>query len=651
MPRLNAGRENATFKDLTDAGVLNRGFELAHAIYLHRPADRRIALEILWEALRGVQVRLTAQQEADRHEPERPTKVRWSTIQWLQLLVYLKSEQFEKKQEAEGLVCEDDMIIRYIKHLLLITCRRNSFHICLGVCRLLYNYSAGETMAVYDMVFQDPDSSTKKSDAYYRARKNKLIEELELRFADFLRVCHGVRGEKRFESRLPSESIMKLTFESLTRFIPWGTQCELPRELDPWTAVNALQSSQTSQIHSLIDPNCLSILTKALKLPSPDKRLSLPRFHMLDDGGQDGPGYGTSSQGGLQDDEIAELKSRLLDQSDRRRKFVPDHLRILADGVQCAQLDLARSGVVRFDIEESVSLMEVWGSANGREVILANHVFSSLDETDSQVFRIRLEGGQEISLSISSSPESSTSFVGQLSYRETMPLRILSSWWRGRQGTDESLPKSKLLPAAAWGVAVVLVSVVIVAALYWGFSTKTELPQDLAKQGAPANEQPQVKITPGTPVSPNPRVSPTLEAPNTLAVRSPRVQARHPARAITREQSLASSTSLLSIKNIYIEPLGKDSFSQAVQKEVVDRLISQKRFSIVNNPDDADTALTKGSHADGGLVIEMVNPSGEVIWRSRRFSGTAPSIASRLVESLVRSIEAEERSMSTKPQQ
>jgi hypothetical protein len=283
MPRAKKVGDDSELRRLTEGAALQRAFQLSHSIYRFREQDRETALQIVWEALRGVGVRLVAQREADRHGPYKPTKVRWNTLQWFQLLLYYKSETHEKRQEAaaaENTLTQEDMIIRYVKHLVLATSRRNSFHITLGLTRLLYDYGTVEAMRIYDLIFQDPDASTKKADAYYRGRKNRLIAELAKRFGGLLRVTEETRGGKRFEAQPDSLQFADLAPQYLTHFTPWETSCALPTPLDTWASVHSLRGSQASQIHSLIHPPCFSRIVGALKLDPPERRLKLPFFFL-----------------------------------------------------------------------------------------------------------------------------------------------------------------------------------------------------------------------------------------------------------------------------------------------------------------------------------------------------------------------------------
>jgi hypothetical protein len=129
MPKAKPVRARYELRRMTEDGSLNQAFQLAHSIYRYKPSDRKIALNVVSDALSAVKVRLLAQHEADRHDPQRPTKVRWDTLQWFQLLIYLKSEAYEKQQEANQRtsLSEQDMTVRYLKHLILTTAGETHF--------------------------------------------------------------------------------------------------------------------------------------------------------------------------------------------------------------------------------------------------------------------------------------------------------------------------------------------------------------------------------------------------------------------------------------------------------------------------------------------------------------------------------------------
>ncbi|HKN83463.1 MAG TPA: hypothetical protein VJW17_08500, partial [Pyrinomonadaceae bacterium] len=286
-------------------------------------------------------------------------------------------------------------------------------------------------MSIYDFVFQDPDSSTRKADAYYRARKNKLIEELERRFHTFLRISQGVRGEKRFQSQDDSTQFAELVHEYLTYFTPWETHCELPKPLDTWIAIRGLQSSQASQIHSLIHPVCFSRIAKALKLDPPERRLSLPRFFFATEPTDNtAPPKDNPSISELTQEEIAEIRNRITDEERRRRKFMPRTLVVLADGIERARLNLAESNEIHLDVEEDVRLIELVGSSENGELLLASHLVMD-DEGDRhenrpQEYSLVLEGGQKISLSVLLLPlnaDNATTASVEIKYQETTPFR------------------------------------------------------------------------------------------------------------------------------------------------------------------------------------------------------------------------------------
>src|SRR5215813_2262163 len=131
-----------------------RAFQLAYFIH----GDRETALNIAAEAFAKLEVAAAAQDKrlyytptgrASRAERFR-TKVSVGELHLLQRLVYVESEPYER--HAEQSPDEEDMLIYFIKHLVRITVRRNSFYVTLGLSRLLHNYSTAETMEMYNVL-------------------------------------------------------------------------------------------------------------------------------------------------------------------------------------------------------------------------------------------------------------------------------------------------------------------------------------------------------------------------------------------------------------------------------------------------------------------------------------------------------------------
>jgi hypothetical protein len=99
---------------------------------------------------------------------------------------------------------QSDLVVFFIKHLVRITTRRNSFYVTLGLSRLLYNYTTAETMDLYNLVIQDPERV--HDDYYYRSRKGLLLKELKERFGELVEVAKGVRGEQRWRPAADSST-------------------------------------------------------------------------------------------------------------------------------------------------------------------------------------------------------------------------------------------------------------------------------------------------------------------------------------------------------------------------------------------------------------------------------------------------------------
>ncbi len=329
-----------------------RAFELAYFIH----GDKGVALRIAAEALAKLEVVAAAQDKrlyyrpvgrASRANGERfRNKVSVSDLPLLQRLVYVESEPHERRDEEASPPTpdEEDMLIRYIKHLAQITTRRNSFHVTLGLSRLLYNYSTAETMELHRVVAQDADRV--REDSHYRARKAQLMKELKERFGDRLTVIRGPRGEERFQTEDCDRA--DLARECLRMFTPWDTDCEIPDRFDPFVEEIAALSFkgddpdeeheiEVKRFHAAMHPDCFERLTASLNFAPPGERLATPSFLMPkeDDKNRNkrgSPPWRSRRPSRLDEAELNAIKILLDERSASRKRAVAGMLRILVNG-------------------------------------------------------------------------------------------------------------------------------------------------------------------------------------------------------------------------------------------------------------------------------------------------------------------------------
>src|SRR5215475_5352009 len=275
--------------------AIARAFQLAYFIH----GDKETALKIVTEAFAKLEVAAAAQDKRLYYTPtgraaraERfRTKVSVGELHLLQRLVYVESEPYERRaeQSPDGeSPDEEDMLIHFIKHLVRITVRRNSFYVTLGLSRLLHNYSTAEAMEMYNVLVQDPGRV--RDDYYYRSRKGRLMKELKERFGDRLRVTRGARGEERFQTDDTPGRHAELARECLQEFTPWSTECAIPAGLDPLVEVirnlafdgsdpDREHAIEVNRFHAALHPDCFARLAAGLKFAAPDGRRRLAARH------------------------------------------------------------------------------------------------------------------------------------------------------------------------------------------------------------------------------------------------------------------------------------------------------------------------------------------------------------------------------------
>ncbi|HYC91728.1 MAG TPA: hypothetical protein VEO54_21090 [Thermoanaerobaculia bacterium] len=188
----------------------------------------------------------------------------------LQFLVFSESEPFERSDEGRGGATQAAVATRYVKHLVSVSARRNSFHAALALCRLLFGYSTAETMEIYGALLHERDYV--KEDYYYRARKRLLMREIEQRFSGVTRT-RGPRSEERFAATHDQRPWREVVLAALTACTPWGSGCVDPRTLN---GRGDAEHPEVDRLHALIHPPCFRALTAHAGVAPPELRWAVP---------------------------------------------------------------------------------------------------------------------------------------------------------------------------------------------------------------------------------------------------------------------------------------------------------------------------------------------------------------------------------------
>ncbi|HEV8168904.1 MAG TPA: hypothetical protein VGP59_06135, partial [Pyrinomonadaceae bacterium] len=497
----------------------------------------------------------------------------------------------------------------------------------LGVSRLLHSYSTLETMEIYNAVIGEPERV--KDDYYYRSRKAVLMHEMYQRFGELIRVCRQRRGEERFETQQGSTEQRSLVRECLRLFTPWDTQCPVPRDFDPFkTVITSLISKssadenrvEVNRIHAVLHPNCFERLVAAFGYGAPDERMELPRFFSHNEDDQSPPRQRSAPED-LNAEELAEINNMLGEQARRRRRSSPDAvIRIVVDGVDRARLNPAEESSISFSVEDDAELIEFKTTDASGELLLATHLITSSRE---DVSSIRLEGGQDLSLSITRRGE--TDLLIKFGYRETATRRAVRLWWH----------RFNLRSSWVSAPRIVAVSVVIICvASYLGY-VRLRTRQTVGPEQIVQTTQPPVTKVPGA-------VSVPVKAPSPQRIKrnkSNKVPADVPvpdAADETRSGNVVANLTLKEVKKVYIEIRGD---ADELRSNVIERLNSSGIVA-VTTADEADAAL-KIVVSQNEASARLVNARGTVLWPVtgvHRYTGDAAKLASEIVKDLLSEI-------------
>ncbi len=654
--------------------VLNKAYRLAY--FLHQ--EQGVAGRIVAAATLKLNVAMAVQSKRlyyipvgrfSRGESRRTDGIRnkalFSDLHLLQRLVYVESEPYERQKERAAQVTppgvlavgdpasEEDLLVYFIKHLVRITTKRNAFYVTLGVSRLLHSYSTLETMEIYNAVIGEPERV--KDDYYYRSRKAVLMHEMSERFGQLIRACRQRRGEERFETQPGSSELRSLARECLRLFTPWDTQCHVPRDFDPLKSIIASLTSKSSadeneievnRIHAVLHPDCFERLVAAFGYSPPEERMEFPRF-FSDETDDDSPPRQRRAPADLSAEELTEINHMLDEQSGRRRRSSPTAvMRIMVDGVERGRLNPAEQSSISFSAEEDAEIIEVKTTDSHGDLLLATHLLTSYGK-DAHVSSIRLEGGQDLSLSITRrqiEANGDADLLVKFGYRETAPRRVARLWWQRLR--LRLSPKHDPNSSSMWGGAGILVgSLVLVICLtsylvYLGLRVRQKSgpaqsnaaqatspsPEVLAQVNNNRINAPEQATPKASQPSPRPKSDKTRTQPSDEGV----------AADLTRGENAVRNLKLSEVKKVYIEIRGDAVFNE-LRSNLIERLNSSGVVTAVTNPDEADAAL-KIVISQTGTSALLVNARGTVLWPkaggARHYSGDTNKVVSEIVRDL-----------------
>jgi len=423
--------------------------------------------------------------------------------------------------------------------------------------------------------------------------------------------------------------LRSLVRECLRLFTPWDTQCSVPRDFDPLKSVIAALTSKSgadeneievNRIHAVLHPDCFERLVSAFGYSPPDERMELPRFFM-DQSDDQSPPQQRSAPAELSAEELAEINHMLDEQAGRRRGSSPTAvIRIMVDGIERGRLNPAEQSSISFSAEEDAEVIEVKSTDSSGDLLLATHVLSSFNDA-AIVSSIRLEGGQDLSLSIT---RRQNDLLVTFGYRETAPRRAASLWWHRQKLRFR--PEQGMWSGAT--VSILAGSVVIICLVSYLAYVRSRLTDEPAQTIVAQNiqpTQPEQPVAQATVPARRPKPAKVSTSPTPAPPRE-----EDSAEDLTRGGNAVPNLTLKQVKKIYIEFRG----DAALRNDLVEGLNSSGVVTAATNADEADAAL-KIVVSQNSMSAVLVNARGTVLWpkdRRRRYSSASDIIKDLLSE-------------------
>lgn len=627
---------------------LERAYQLAFFILGSPEAAERIAIE----AVDRLQVAVATQDRRYYYIPQGSqrqlgrtsgarSKVNFSELHLLQRLIFDGTECEEKEQEAME-IDDHRLLIHFLKHLVRITIKRNSFYVSLGIARLLHRYSITEAISLHGLVMQNPGRA--KDNYYWRSRKSQLLQEMKTRFGDLLTLTRGAYGEERFIPRPNQARYADLVTLCLEQFMPWEIQCPLPQgEAHVSDRIPALDfdgddpdeehRTEVMRMHAVLHAQCFERLIAALRFDSPVTRLDLPEFF-----------HHTTHNQQFTEDSFQMIETKpmnpgamraKLEARQNQRRSLQQKLRavkILVDHQPRATLDLTTDNQIDFKWLEGEEFLEIRaGNEPGICLALYPIDYQMLQQAHTPTkFVIELAGGQKLNFVLTPERDAEGEVIGgEVSVTYPKPQSLLADWVR------RLWPASELsFQASPYGRYVFLAALLLIC----GFSSIAlwRFWQTDSTNLTASNRQPTISQTiSGNATTPN--AEPAVTTPNNAA--SPQRPSNPPSTLrdhdVTDNEAIPNIESPKQTRHVFLS-LNRDV--NEFRSELIKRL-KEARLWELTNKEEADTALDISLSPTGqSASVRLINAKGHIIWprsgKSQKYDGDVARISERIVADL-----------------
>ncbi|MEK7831543.1 MAG: hypothetical protein AAB401_10690, partial [Acidobacteriota bacterium] len=384
---------------------------------------------------------------------------------------------------------EEDLVVRYIKHLVQVTVSRNAYQVMIGISQFLYHHGPKQMERIHLHIDPNRNRGGLSGKAYKDSRR-RIWNEMVNRFGGLSGGQSGgllaIRGKRRFQIQARTLPLFALVNECLNHLALWDAECNK-------------FSDEPHQAHALIHPACYDKIIKQLPIKNPTANLIIPQFVLPANNNNHPPRPDRRQPPDLTAEQLRQLQE-ICDKLGRRRKeSEPVLLLVVADGVERARFDPRTGETAACRLKADSRIIEVYSREADGDLLLASCWLAELAGGGEErvIAEHSAEGGQVVRFDIAFSEEGEAAVT--ISYRETKPIRWLALEWRRLVYRFREL-SFKPKPLTAWAMAGAAALALLFTLWVWR-QKPNELPE-IVKQASPTVEPSPVVLP-----------SPTVELP------------------------------------------------------------------------------------------------------------------------------------------